>query len=60
MQKFIPLAVGLVMMVAGLFNVRALTYTRGLRWLDGVFGEKGPRIGAAILGVVICIGFLFT
>ena len=48
------------MIVAGIFNIRALTYTRGLRWLDGVFGEKGPRIGAALLGVVICLGFFFA
>lgn len=60
MAKFLPLAVGLMMIMASVFNIRSLTYTKGLRWLDGVFGEKGPRIGAALLGVVICLGFFFA
>jgi hypothetical protein len=59
MQAYIPLAVGIAMIAAGVFNFTYLTQIRGLRWLEGIFGDKGPRIGAGILGVAICAGYFF-
>jgi len=58
MQAYIPLAVGIAMIAAGVFNFTYLTQIRGLRWL-GLFGDKGPRIGASLLGVAICAGYFF-